>query len=303
MSPITVQASAGTCKSQSLAAMAYSLDSGRDTIVKASALQAQLTASVGQHTVRVKSWGNRGALCQQDLTIEVLAKLPTIPANVSAIGGIQAMKNWVGEHDWATSGSSTGSTAIVASPALSGQTRQFTFSYQNDGGHRFHVSFPANPSATHFVYETYLMIPSSGGNGRVANVEMDMNQVLANRDVVIYGVQCDGWTGTWDYTVNEGTVAHPRDAWRHSELACDPKKWTKDTWHHVQITYERDDNGNVTYDSVSFDAVEQTFNSATGPSLFGLNWGPVLLTNLQLDGEGSSGTQTVAMSNTTLYAW
>jgi hypothetical protein len=38
MSPITVQASAGTRKSQPLAAMAYSLDSGSDTIVKASAL-------------------------------------------------------------------------------------------------------------------------------------------------------------------------------------------------------------------------------------------------------------------------
>ena len=303
MSPITVQASAGACKSQPLAAMAYSLDSGRDTIVKASALQAQIKASVGQHIVRVKSWGNRGAECQQDLNIEVLAKLPTTPSNVLTISSIQSMRNWVGEHDAATSGTSSGATAIVASPVLNGETRQFTFNYVNDGGQRFHVSFPANPNATHFVYETYLMIPSGNGNGRVANVEMDMNQVLDNRDVVIYGVQCDGWTGTWDYTVNEGTVANPRDVWRHSEIACDPKKWSKDTWHHVQITYERDENGNVTYDSVAFDGVEQTFNSASGPSRFGLNWGPVLLTNLQLDGEGSSGTQTVEMSNTTLYAW
>jgi hypothetical protein len=59
----------------------------------------------------------------------------------------------------------------------------------------------------------------------------------------------------------------------------------------------------VTYESVSLDGVETDFSGATGQSLFALKWGPVLLTNFQMDGKGSSGTQTIEMANTTVYAW
>ena len=63
MSPFAVQASANACQSQSITAMAYSLDSGQDTIVKSSAIAVQLAAVAGPHILHVKSWGNRGALC------------------------------------------------------------------------------------------------------------------------------------------------------------------------------------------------------------------------------------------------
>ena len=217
------------------------------------------------------------------------------------------MTAWIGEHDAATDGTSIGTTSLLTGvQQLGGQARVFTFSYANDGGQRFHVSFPGNATATHFVYDTYLMINKYCGNvlcGNLANVEMDMNQVLANRDVVIYGVQCDGWSGTWDYTVNEGTPAKQLSTWRHTNIACDPDKWTKDAWHHVQIAYSRDDNGTVTYESVSVDGVETPFSGAIGASRFALNWGPVLLTNFQMDGQGAKGTQTMEMANTTVYAW
>ena len=307
MSPFSVQAAAGVCQSQPLSTMAYSIDSGRDTMVKSSTIAVQLAAAPGVHTLHVKSWGTGGALCQQAININILDKLPAIPANVAATASIQGMTTWTGEHDAATTGSSTGTTSLLTGATqLSGQTRQFTFHYANDGGERFHVSFPANVSATHFVYDTYLMVNSHCGSalcGKLVNVEMDMNQVLPNRDVVIYGVQCDGWTGTWDYTVNEGTPAHSLSTWRHTNVACDPNKWTKDAWHHVQIAYSRDDSGTVTYESASLDGVETPFSGAVGPSLFALNWGPVLLTNFQMDGQGANGTQTMEMANTTLYAW
>jgi hypothetical protein len=306
MSPFAVQATAGACQSQPLTTMAYSLDSGRDMFVKASAMAVQLAAGPGAHTVHVKSWGTAGALCQQTVNITVLDKLPAIPANVASTANIQGMSAWTGEHDTATTGTSTGTTSLLAGAPLSGQARQFTFRYANDGGHRFHVSFPANTSATHFVYDTYLMVNKYCGNalcGKLVNVELDMNQVLANRDVVIYGVQCDGWTDTWDYTVNDGTPTRHLSTWRHTNVACDPDKWTKDAWHHVQIAYSRDDSGNVTYESVSFDGAETPFSGAAGPSRFALNWGPVLLTNFQMDGQGRNGVQTMEMANTTVFAW
>ncbi len=285
--------------------MAYSIDSGVDTVIQAAALNTSTTATAGAHIVHVKSWGNKGAECTADVAVDVLTKLPSIPANVATIANIQGFTNWVGEHDAATSGSSNGSTSLVASPALNGATRQFSFSYSNDGGHRFHSSFAGNTTATHFVYDTYVMLNANCGSacGTIMNLEMDMNQVLANRNVVIYGVQCDGWTGTWDYTVNDGTVAQSHSTWIHSNLQCDPRTWTRNAWHHVQLTYSRDNGGNVTYETVSLDGVEQAFSGATGPSLFALNWGPVLLMNLQLDGKGASGSQTVELSSTTVYAW
>jgi hypothetical protein len=49
--------------------------------------------------------------------------------------------------------------------------------------------------------------------------------------------------------------------------------------------------------------VESDFSGAIGPSRFALNWGPVLLTNLQMDGQGAKGTQTMEMANTTVFAW
>lgn len=305
LSPFNVQAAATPCQTQPIAAMAYSLDSGTDTVVYSAALNASVKAAAGAHTVHIKAWGNKGAECTSNVAVDVLTKLPTIPANVSTVANIQGFNNWVGEHDAATSGNSSGSTGLVGAPSLTGPTRQFRFSYTNDGGQRFHSSFAANPTATHFVYDTYVMFdPCTGTScGTIANLEMDMNQVLTNGDVVIYGVQCDGWTGTWDYTVNDGTPTQSHSTWIHSNLQCDPRKWTRNAWHHVQLTYSRDTNGDVTYETVSLDGVEQAFSGATGPSLFALRWGQVLLTNLQLDGMGASGAQSVELSSTTVYAW
>jgi hypothetical protein len=110
-------------------------------------------------------------------------------------------------------------------------------------------------------------LSSSAGN--VANLEMDMNQVLANGDTVIYGFQCDGYSGTRDYTANQGTVSDPKDVWVHSGAPCNVQSWSKEQWHHVQISYARDDSGNVTYNAVWLDGVEAQIN-ATVPSVFAL---------------------------------
>jgi hypothetical protein len=303
MSPFTLQASALTCQSQPLSSIAYSIDSSRDTLVKANSISVQISAGAGAHTLRVKAWGNQGAKCFETIPITVLDALPTMPANVATNASIQSMTNWVGEHDPATNGSSTGVTSLLTGATqVNGPRRQFSFQYVNNGGHRFHVSFPGNASATHFVYDTYVMIHSDCGTtncGNLANIEMDMNQVLSNGDVIIYGVQCDGWSRTWDYTVG-GSLG---SAWRHADVACDPHQWTRDVWHHVQLAYSRDESGNVTYESVSLDGDTTPLTGATGWSRFTLNWGPVLLTNFQLDGQGASGAQTLEIANTTVYAW
>ncbi|HEX4283449.1 MAG TPA: hypothetical protein VHZ28_00055 [Terracidiphilus sp.] len=223
-----------------------------------------------------------------------------IASNAVEITGIQALTGWSGTGDSAGTGSANGTTGLVSNPALSGTARQFKTSFTNGGSERFSTSFGADEQATHFIYDGWVYI--SAPSLDVANIEMDMNQVMANGQTVIYGVQCDGYSNTWDYTANHGTPQNPNDVWVHSSAPCNPRNWATNTWHHVQISYSRDNSGNVTYGSVWLDGVQQNLN-ATVPSAFALGWGSVLLTNFQVDGLGASGSTNVYLDNLVVYRW
>jgi hypothetical protein len=81
------------------------------------------------------------------------------------------------------------------------------------------------------------------------------------------------------------------------------RNWTQNAWHHLQVSYSRDDNGNATYHSLWFDNVEQDLN-VTVPDAFALGWSPTLLTNFQVDGETSAeSSSTVYVDNLTVYRW
>ncbi len=217
------------------------------------------------------------------------------------MSGIQALAGWQADHDNDSGdGTSNGVSNLTSSPSQSGTAREFVTSFTNYGGERYHVSFGSDTAATNFLYDAWFYVASP--NDGVANLEMDMNQVMANGQTVIYGFQCDGYSGTWDYTANTGTAQKPIDTWLHSNATCNPRNWATDAWHHVQVTYSRDDAGNVTYKSVWFDGAEQDVN-ATVPSSFAMGWSSVLLTNFQLDGLGASGTATVYIDNLTVYRW
>jgi hypothetical protein len=210
------------------------------------------------------------------------------------------LSTWQGSYDSGTPGSSTGTTALVDSPAHDGSARQFVTNYQSSGGERYWVSFGNDTTSKNFLYDAWVYLTSTSSH--MSNLELDMNQTMSNGQTVIYGVQCDGYSGTWDYTENTATAAHPAGKWVHSAAACNVRKWTTDTWHHVQISYSRDETGNVTYNAVYLDGVEQDIN-ATVFSAHALGWGPTLLTNFQIDGLGSSGSATVYVDDLTVYRW
>ena len=226
--------------------------------------------------------------------------LGNIAANATEVAGIQSLTSWSGTQDSGGSGSASGSTGLVNTPALSGSARQFMTTYSNGGSERFYTTFGADEQATHFFYDAWVYVAAPSAD--VANVEMDMNQVTANGQTVIYGVQCDGYSNTWDYTENQGTPQNPVDVWVHSTATCNPRNWAANAWHHIQISYSRDNAGNVTYGSVWFDGAPQPINE-TVPSSFALGWGSVLLTNFQVDGVGASGSTTVYLDNLAIYRW
>jgi hypothetical protein len=121
------------------------------------------------------------------------------------VSAIQKLSNWEESNDPGTSsGHSTGEMSLTDSPSRSGSARKFVTSFTNSGGERYWVIFGEDTASTHFLYDAwvYFAKPST----QIANLEMDMNQVLSNGQTVIYGFQCDGTSSTWDYTKNAGTA-------------------------------------------------------------------------------------------------
>jgi hypothetical protein len=307
-SPFSLNASGTQCSSQPISAMGYSLDnSASTTFFNGGSVAASVTSATGAHTLHVKSWGNQGAACDTDLALTVTAPTvvsgPTIPANAVAVKAIQNLTTWQAAFDIGTGGgaSSFGVMNLVTAPAVSGSARQFITTYSNYGGERYSARIAADQSTTNFVFDTYIYLASPIND--IANIEMDLNQVMPNGQTVIFGFQCDGWSRSWDYTANLGTPTSPNDQWIHSNATCNPQAWAINTWRHVQVSYSRDNSGNVTYKSVWLDGVEQDLNVTTN-SAFALGWAPTILTNFQVDGMTAlPGTATIYLDNFTLYRW
>jgi hypothetical protein len=300
-------ASGTECQSQSISAMGYSLDTSSNTIlIKGESLNTKVASSTGTHTLHVKAWGAGGASCVTNRTIYVSAPVksgPAIPTTATAVKAIQNLSNWKASFDTATGSSakSTGAMNLVASPSRSGSARMFLTTYSNYGGERYSAGIGADATAQNFVYDAWFYL--AGRITDIANVEMDLNQVIGNGDTVIYGFQCDGWSHTWDYTANTGTPSVPKDTWLHSNQTCNPQSWSANTWHHVQVSYSRNTSGDVTYKSVWFDGAQQNLD-VTVNSAFALGWGSTVVTNFQIDGATSTtGSATVYMDELTIYRW
>jgi hypothetical protein len=304
-SPFNIQASATTCAGQAVTAVGFSLDTGSTTVSLngTTQLNSQAAATAGQHALYVKSWGSAGATCYTQVNVVVTnsnsASTEIVPQNAVSVSNIQNTGSWQLNHDPATGSASSGSMAIVPNPSITGNARQFNTSFSNYGGEIYNVAWGNDPNPSNFFYDGWVYMTSSASN--ILNLEMDMNQVLPNGDTVIYGFQCDGASQTWDYTKNAGTPAQPNDQWVHSNAYCNASQWTPNMWHHVQISYSRDNSGNVTYHSVWLDGLESPLN-VTVPSDFTLGWTPTLLTNFQVDGN-QSGSNTVYLDNLTISRW
>jgi hypothetical protein len=250
--------------------------------------------------VHVKAWGSAGAVCVTDVAVTVAANISLIPSWATIVSSIESLSNWVFTHDAGTGGWSSGAMAVVSSPSLSGSSREFYTVYGNSGGELYHVAFTDDAAATNFVYDAWVYLGPSAAN--IGNLELDLNQVMPNGQTVIYGMQCDGYTFTWDYNANWTGPTTPKTQWMHSSAPCNIRSWGRNQWHHIQLSYSRNDWGVVTYHSVHVDGLQQPIN-ATAPSAYALGWAPVLLANVQVDGLGAAGSVTIFMDNLTIYRW
>jgi hypothetical protein len=232
-------------------------------------------------------------LARADYTITPPSSGPVVPSNAIASSDIQVLDTWHFNHDAGTPGSAVGESGLVSTPSRSGSARQFISSYTASGGEIYSASYADDTTAMNFVYDGWVWIDAGSS---IVNLEMDSNQVTANGQTVIYAFQCSGYSNVWEYS-GAGAI------WVHSAQPCNPANWQTDTWHHVQISYSRDDSGNVTYHSVWLDGAEQPIN-ATVPSSFALGWQiGVVQTQFQLDGPAANASSTVFLDNLTISRW
>lgn len=300
-SPFSLSAFTSLCSGQQVSATGYSLDSSTyTTIFKAPAITTTVSASTGGHVLHVKAWGVSGASCVTDVALTVGAS-SEIPSYASSVSSLQSFGGWSAVHDSGTPGSSSGWSAVTSSPSRSGAARKFSMSYSYYGGERYSISFGDDEGASNFIFDTWVYIPSP--NSGLVNLELDLNQVLSGGQTVIYGMQCDGWSNTWDVSVNKGTPSHPSNQWVHTGAKCNVRSWATNVWHHVRLRYSRNDTGWITYKYVSLDGAQQNIN-ITALGAFMLGWSPTLLANVQLDGATSGkGSAAAIVDDLIVYRW
>jgi hypothetical protein len=305
-SPFSLVAKASACNGQAISSLGYSVDNSTYTaLFNGTSVNTQASAGAGGHTLHVKAWGKSGAYCVANLSITVSGTTATsssvsAPSSAKVVSSVQTLSGWSAQHDTAMSGSSSGSTAVVTSPTLSGHSRKFVAHYSGSGGMRFSKSFADDRTSLDFLYDAWLYIPS--GTGSIANIEMDLNQTMTSGSTLIFGFQCDGYKGKWDYSENTGSTTKPVGKWVSTSLACNPSSWSRSKWHHVQIAYSRaSSGGHITYKSVTLDGTTHSINKTVFAAR-SLGWGSSIVTNFQIDGRGS-GTATVYVDKMTVSRW
>lgn len=309
-SPFTLDMSASTCSSLPVTAVGYSLDNSSNTSSwPVQYIDGPVGAPGGWHTLHVKVWNDKGAVCVTDVSVDVTSapapaesgSISVIPSDAVHVSSIQTLGNWITIHDGGTSGSSSGTTKLVSSPSLTGTARLFANEFIDFGGERYSVQFNDNTTSQNFFYDTWVYI--AGSSSGFSNLEFDLDQTMPSGETVIMGFQCDGWIQRWDYAVNSGSPTNPNDTWLHSYAPCNVHSWGVNQWHHVQIYFSHNDSGWVTYHSVWLDGKEQDLNF-TVFSGYDLGWGPAIVTNFQIDGAiGGTSWGNVYLDELSVYRW
>ena len=308
--PIWVRAHNIGCEGVPPSAFGYSID-GSATIVRGESPYdidvAHQAIAAGTHIIHFKSWTARGAcpVVNTQFTVGAGSAPPPSPpasggiaANAKSSGDMDAKEPWGQIHDGGTPGTSRGSTVYPATTPVYDDARKFYMTYTNRGGERWNRFVVNDHTSTHFVLDTYVFLPNPS---QVLNLELDINQVMANGETVLLTTQCAGieGVGRWE----AGYTAGRYDHWWASGPKCDPRTW-KAGWHHIQIGMHRDNNGVVTHDWVEFDGTHSAWGYTRQSAHF-IGWAPGV-TNVQFQIEGTnktSGSATAYLHKLTIYRW
>lgn len=320
-SPVWIRAHNVGCNGLAPTAFGFSIDNSSTTTMGVTQYDIDVThygIASGTHTVHFKAWTQGGICPVVNSTINVTSSSTasgssgtssgssssgssggtsvSIPSYAVASADLDTLGNWTSEHDSGTPGSSHGSTVYPATTPVYDDAREFYMSYSNRGGERWHISFARDANATHFVMDTYVYVVNPD---QLANLELDLNQVMPNGKTVVIGTQCSVYSKSWEWAYYSNGYH-----WHSSNIPCNPTTWSAKTWHHIQLGFHRDGNGVVTHDWVNFDGKQSTFSGAVSQSSSAMGWASAtLLMNVQPDGYSSSGSLTLYMHKLNYYRW
>jgi hypothetical protein len=330
-SPVWIRAHNIGCESVPPSAFGYSIDDSTTFVRGETPYDIDVIGQVipaGTHIIHFKSWTARG-LCpvvNTQVTVGAAstpsspsfrssptspdvvgigryvgatlpAVQPNIPANAISTGDLDDNSGWGQTHDGGTPGTSRGSSVYPATTPVYDDGRQFYMTYTHRAGERWNLNFGKDPNSTYFVLDTYVFLPNPS---EVLNLEMDINQVLANGETVIFSTQCAGTVGAWEAGYTAGKLDH----WWASGIKCNPQNWTPNVWHHIQIGMHREPNGVVSHDWVNFDGTHNNWGYEKESAHF-LGWEPsVMDVQYQIEGaNSSSGSVTSFIHKMTIYRW
>ena len=166
-SPFAFAAVASPCSSQSIASMGYSLDNSSNTVVASgTAMTASVSSATGAHVLHVKSWGNKGASCTANVTINVIqgSSTPTT-TNVAVSSPV--------------SGASVTSPLVVAASGTLclGQTIS-AFGYSLDGSASTTIVSGTTVNAS---------VSADGGSSHAAREVVGRERVLVREPYSVHG--------------------------------------------------------------------------------------------------------------------
>jgi hypothetical protein len=165
-SPFLLRASSSTCQTQPTASMAYSFDSGSDTIFSgATSINTNVSASQGTHTLRVKSWGNSGAFCEKDIAITVGTGVQvTAPLNGTTVPSSFLLQ--------------------ASAPTCGGQnTSSMAYSFDSNADNLLSGATSINQTVTDTA-GTHILRVKAWGNGG-AFCETNLNITISTQSIVV----------------------------------------------------------------------------------------------------------------------
>lgn len=213
---------------------------------------------------------------------------PHIPVTAVSYGVLDNNPAWAWQHDAATPGTSSGSSAYV--DAVNGRNFQFTETLQ--AGERYSCHFATDLSyPCNFCYDAEIMLldPSE-----FLNLELDINQVLQDGRTCIMDSQ---------YAAGSGTVEF--DGWKPTRIVGNPQQWGTG-WHRIRHFWHRSPDGNaVTFDGAEKDGVYTPCGVTSMTRTSALRWSPLgyVGVNAQAEGAKASGPVNFNMRNVQVWSW
>lgn len=266
---------------------------------QSSSIDTSLSMASGTHTIVIKVWNSAGQSTTASETITVSGSSSGSTSSTTSTSGttysnIDQMSGW--SNCGACAGIGGSGTVVPysmsqyqSSPSMDGKSAAF---YLGSGkiysDALWWKQLGANPSASHFVYDTYFYYTNAAAP---QSLEFDVNQAL-NGYKYIFGTQCSlRGSKTWEVwdTYN--------GKWVSTGVACASLPTYQ--WNHLVWELERV-GGKVHFIAVTLNGTRHYINKYFSPKSSGTN---ELNVAFQMDGNYQQAAYKVWLDKVTLRAW